>query len=100
MQTKSESDDSVRQNKHSRAHVVREVDNGIIKQLSNREQEVLTLIFDGFENKAIAKKLFISVKTVEFHKENLKQKLQVRTNRELYELDFAGIDLEKQNYGR
>lgn len=64
------------------------------EQLSKREQEVLRLILEGFENKAIAKKLFISVKTVEFHKENLKQKLQLKTNRELYELNNGHIIFE------
>lgn len=64
----------------------------ITKLLSKREKEVINLIADGFENKAIAKKLFISVKTVEFHKENLKQKLGVKTNKELYEYDIIDFD--------
>jgi len=41
--------------------------------LSKREKEILELISNGLENQAISKKLFISVKIVEFHKENLKQ---------------------------
>jgi two-component system, NarL family, response regulator NreC len=61
--------------------------------LSKREIEILKLIIYGLENKAIARKLFISVKTVEFHKENLKQKLGIKTNKELYNLNSDKIDI-------
>lgn len=56
--------------------------------LSKRENEVYSLILQGYENKAIAKKLFISRKTVEFHKENIKQKLNITQMKELYKLSF------------
>jgi two-component system, NarL family, response regulator NreC len=61
--------------------------------LSKREQEVLNLIFVGLENKAIAKRLFISTKTVEFHKENIKQKLGKNNVKELYNMDYLEIEL-------
>lgn len=51
--------------------------------LSDREKEVLTLIAKGFSNKEIAEKLIISVKTVETHKGNLMEKLQMKTRPEL-----------------
>lgn len=51
--------------------------------LSDREREVLTLIAKGFSNKEIAEQLVISVKTVETHKGNLMEKLQMRTRPEL-----------------
>lgn len=51
--------------------------------LSDREREVLTLIAKGFSNKEIAGKLVISVKTVETHKSNLTEKLQMKTKPEL-----------------
>lgn len=51
--------------------------------LSDREKEVLTLIAKGYANKDIAEKLTISVKTVETHKSNLMEKLQMRTRPEL-----------------
>jgi two-component system response regulator NreC len=51
--------------------------------LSDREKEVLTLIAKGFSNKEIAEKLVISVKTVETHKSNLMEKLQMKTRPEL-----------------
>lgn len=51
--------------------------------LSDREKEVLTLIAKGFSNKEIAEQLVISVKTVETHKGNLMEKLQMKTRPEL-----------------
>ncbi|WP_409273574.1 response regulator [Neobacillus sp. SCS-31] len=51
--------------------------------LSDREKEVLTLIAKGFSNKEIAEQLVISVKTVETHKGNVMEKLQLKTRPEL-----------------
>lgn len=45
--------------------------------LSKREREVLELISSGYSNKEIAKKLFISVRTVEFHRGRIIRKLDV-----------------------
>ncbi|HEY2421075.1 MAG TPA: response regulator transcription factor [Neobacillus sp.] len=53
--------------------------------LSEREKEVLTLIAKGYANKEIAEQLVISVKTVETHKGNLMEKLQMKTRPELVE---------------
>lgn len=51
--------------------------------LSPREREVLQLVAEGFGNRGIAERLFISIKTVEAHKEHIAQKLGVRGNAEL-----------------
>lgn len=53
--------------------------------ISDREKEVLTLIAKGFSNKEMAERLMISVKTVETHKGNLMEKLQMKTRPELVE---------------
>ena len=53
--------------------------------LSDREQEVLTLIAKGYSNKEIAEQLVISVKTVESHKGKVMEKLQMKTRPELVE---------------
>jgi two-component system, NarL family, response regulator NreC len=53
--------------------------------LSDREREVLTLVAKGYANKEIAEQLVISVKTVETHKGNLMEKLQMKTRPELVE---------------
>jgi DNA-binding NarL/FixJ family response regulator len=52
-------------------------------RLSTREREVLQLIAEGRSGKEIAHVLSISVKTVAFHRENIKRKLGLRTTAEL-----------------
>lgn len=51
--------------------------------LSPRERETLQLVAEGKPAKEIAYLLKISVKTVAFHRENLKKKLGLRTTAEL-----------------
>lgn len=45
--------------------------------LTPREREVLTYIADGYTNREIAEKLVISVKTVDRHRENIMNKLNL-----------------------
>ncbi|WP_342429834.1 response regulator transcription factor [Neobacillus sp. FSL H8-0543] len=59
--------------------------NDTFNLLSDREKEVLTLVAKGYANKEIAEQLVISVKTVETHKGNLMEKLQMKTRPELVE---------------
>lgn len=47
------------------------------EQLSSREQEVLQLVAEGNGNKQIAAALFLSIKTVEKHRQTLMNKLQI-----------------------
>ncbi|NLY78989.1 MAG: response regulator transcription factor [Lysinibacillus sp.] len=51
--------------------------------LSSREQEIVRLTILGYTNLQIADKLFISCKTVENHKANIMQKLELKTKAEL-----------------
>lgn len=51
--------------------------------LSDRELEVFELTGKGLSTKEIGEKLHISVKTVESHRANIKNKLQVDTSNEL-----------------
>ena len=51
--------------------------------LTPREREVLRLLGHGATNKDIAQKLNISPKTAQAHRENLKQKLGLRTTAEM-----------------
>src|SRR5215216_600673 len=46
-------------------------------ELTSREDEILTLIAQGFGNKEIAERLFLSLKTVRNHVSNIFTKLQV-----------------------
>jgi len=52
-------------------------------QLTKREQEILILFARGLSNKEIATELFISVRTVESHKNNIMQKLDVKSTVDL-----------------
>ena len=45
--------------------------------LTSREVEILTLIAEGFSNKEIGDKLFISHRTVDTHRTNLMKKLEI-----------------------
>ncbi len=53
------------------------------RELSTREEEVLRLIAQGYSNKEISNQLKIAVKTVESHKANLMQKLELRNRTEI-----------------
>ncbi|MFB5268912.1 response regulator [Paenibacillus enshidis] len=56
---------------------------GPYESLSEREKEILSWVAKGYSNKEIAEHLIISVKTVESHKSNLMEKLNLRTRPEL-----------------
>jgi DNA-binding NarL/FixJ family response regulator len=66
--------------------------NQIVKslRLGVREREILQLIAEGRSSKEIAGILNISVKTVSFHRENIKRKLGVKTIAELTRSAIAG----------
>jgi DNA-binding NarL/FixJ family response regulator len=51
--------------------------------LSSRELEILTLFAEGNTNQEIAEKLFISIRTVESHKNHIMQKLELKTTVDL-----------------
>ncbi|MBN1252299.1 MAG: response regulator transcription factor [Bacteroidales bacterium] len=53
------------------------------KSLTNREIEVIKLISDGYSYNKIAEKLFISSRTVETHRNNILEKLDLKNNIEL-----------------
>lgn len=58
-------------------------------RLSMREREILQLVAEGKMAKEIAFLLKISVKTVSFHRENIKNKLGIRTTAELTKYAIA-----------
>jgi DNA-binding NarL/FixJ family response regulator len=65
------------------------------QELTPREHEILKLVAEGFSNQLIADKLYISVRTVESHKNHIMQKLELTTTVELvkYALKNRIIDL-------
>ncbi len=51
--------------------------------LTKREKEIVKLVVDGLSNKEVADKLFISIRTVDSHKTNILQKLNLKSSIEL-----------------
>ena len=72
------------------------------ESLTLREQEILELIWAGFKNKEIGQRLKISVKTVEAHRERIKEKLKLKNSSELlryatqFTLDGTVSELPRQ----
>jgi len=65
------------------------------KKLTPREMEILRMVAQGYSNQLIADKLFISVRTVESHKNHIMQKLELTTTVDLvkYAIKNGIIDL-------
>ncbi|HEX4125148.1 MAG TPA: response regulator transcription factor [Tepidisphaeraceae bacterium] len=65
-------------------------------EITDRELEILTLLGRGQSTRAIADMLFLSIKTVEAHRERIKEKLKLKSGTELlryavqYTLDHPG----------
>lgn len=51
--------------------------------ITAREREIINLVVEGLTNKEIAERLFISIRTVDSHKNNLMQKLNLKSTVEL-----------------
>lgn len=58
-------------------------DDDPLKDLSNREKEVLTLFAQGYSTRIIADRLFVSVKTISTHKQNIFEKLNFKSDADL-----------------
>jgi len=68
---------------------------GMAIPLTKREQEILTLIANEYSNPDIAKELFISIRTVDTHRRNLLDKLDVKNTAGLvkYAVKFGLIKI-------
>ncbi len=64
-------------------------------KLSDRELEVLQLAGQGFATSRIAKTLFVSVKTIESHYANIKNKLDLKNSHELIQYAVKWSCVEK-----
>ncbi|WP_448652207.1 response regulator transcription factor [Pseudomonas fluorescens] len=62
-------------------------------QITTREKDVLKLLLSGFSNKEIAGKLFLSTETVKVHRRNIYNKLNIKSQSEL----FARFFMPKQD---
>jgi DNA-binding NarL/FixJ family response regulator len=63
-----------------------------VGKLSDREFEVFQLIGQGIGTRAIAEQLHLSVKTVEVHRANIKEKLALKTATELVRHAVRWVD--------
>ena len=61
-----------------------------LASLSGREREVLDRVLEGKPSRQIATELFISVKTVEFHRARIMAKLGVKSAAQLFRACMAG----------
>ena len=53
------------------------------KELTSRELEVLRYLSEGLNSREIAKKMYISINTVQYHRKQLLNKMQARNVAEL-----------------
>ncbi|HVT88345.1 MAG TPA: response regulator transcription factor [Tepidisphaeraceae bacterium] len=58
-------------------------DGAPLERLSDRELQIFRMIGQGHSVKAIAESLFLSPKTIETHKDHIKQKLGLKTSNDL-----------------
>jgi DNA-binding NarL/FixJ family response regulator len=72
----------------------RRADAAPLERLSDRELEIFRLIGKGHSVRAIAEQLFLSPKTVEAHKEHIKQKLNLKSSNELLQYAIEARDKE------
>jgi len=65
-----------------------------VSRLSDRELQVLRCVGRGMSTREVAQELFISVKTVEAHREHLKQKLELADSNELlrYAIEYNRLN--------
>lgn len=68
-----------------------------VQRLSDREFEVFQLIGQGIGTRDIAGRLHLSVKTVEVHRANIKEKLQLTTATELVRYAVRWLDSQGRN---
>jgi len=61
-----------------------EISNEKDNNLTPREQEIMNLLLEGMALKEISGVLKISLKTVDFHRDNLYRKLGIQSNKELF----------------
>lgn len=71
--------------------------NSPVSRLSDREFEVFQLIGQGLGTRVIAEKLHLSVKTVEVHRANIKEKLGVKTATDLVRYAVRWVDSQGQS---
>lgn len=62
--------------------------NPLVSSLTEREIEIIKLVSNGFTNKEMAEKLFISPRTADTHRTNLMRKLNLHNVAEIVRFAF------------
>jgi DNA-binding NarL/FixJ family response regulator len=68
-----------------------------VRRLSDREFEVFQLVGQGIINRDIAERLHLSIRTIEVHPVNIKEKLHLQTAMELVRYATRWMDAHGQN---
>jgi len=68
-----------------------------VEQLSDRELEVFQLIGHGLPTREIAKKLHLSVKTIETYRDHIKRKLVLKDATELLQHAIQWVQSQREN---
>ncbi len=68
-----------------------------IDQLSKKEREIINLLASGLTTKEISKNLFVSKRTVDKHRMNIIQKLNLRGSAELLKFAFEYVNNDDIN---
>ena len=84
--------DAQRQNHAARHAEITGNANGRLKALSTREREVLNSVLAGKQTRQISDELCISMRTVEFHRARIREKLGVASLPELFRLFIPDSD--------
>ncbi|MHB1922800.1 MAG: response regulator transcription factor, partial [Chitinophagaceae bacterium] len=56
---------------------------GLLEKLTPREIDIIKLVVEGFNNKEIADKLFLSRHTIEGYRKNIRLKLNIKRSTDL-----------------
>lgn len=80
--------------KHNLTKKIKREKLGYIKELTEKEQAVLDLLYKGYSVKEIANELFVSVNTVKTHKINILIKKDVNSVTELLSKRIAELELQ------
>jgi len=67
----------------------------LVNNLTQREFEVFRLIGQGLSTRELARTLNISIKTVEAHREHIKEKLKMKDSRELYNYAIQWLEFTR-----
>ena len=76
----------------SSLHIVDFTVSNQLKDLTNAEKRVLALVAEGYKNDEIAKKLFVTKRTIYLHCQNIKNKLNISSSSRLARFAFENRD--------